>query len=229
MARTANNTTATANNTNNTNKEEKNMKNYTTMKKAELIALIEEQEKELKRRNNMIKDLEGTLMLTEAKVEGLGDALKAVKKAMMSFKDAMNDVYTADIVKNATAEIEPQKIEAKKVVVEAEKRVEAPKKPDKATKTTKTTKKVKTEGKKVVAEETPKPEKKRWLTKEEYKAQFTPEQQEAWKLQKQNDVRIRNEVAAEMRAEAKMSGVYWKKAEYKVEFEKRVNARKEAK
>lgn len=227
MARTTMNNTATANNnTNNNVKEEKNMKNYTAMKKAELIALLEEQEKELKRRNNIIKDLEGTLMLTEAKVEGLGDALKAVKKAMMSFKDAMNDVYTADIVKNATAEIEPQKIEAEKTV---EKKIEAPRKPNKATKTTKTTKKVKTEGKKVVAEAEKTVEKKRWMTKEEYKAQFTPEQQEAWKLQKQNDVRIRNEVAAEMRAEAKMSGVYWKKAEYKVEFEKRVNARKEAK
>lgn len=223
MARRTMNNTATANTTTNNNvKEEKNMKNYTAMKKAELIVLLEEQDKELKRRNNIIKDLEGTLMLTEAKVEGLGDALKAVKKAMMSFKDAMNDVYTADIVKNATAEIEPQKIEA-------EKKVEAPKKPEKATKTTKTAKKVKTEGKKVVAEAEKTVEKKRWMTKEEYKAQFTPEQQEAWKLQKQNDARIRNEVAAEMRAEAKKTGVYWKKAEYKVEFEKRVNARKEAK
>jgi hypothetical protein len=195
----ANKNAANINNATNNTREEKTM-NYTTMKKADLIALIEEKDRELR--------------VAELKIEGLGQALKAVKATMKKFCGGMNDIFTAELVKNATAETPAEKNPD-------EEKVEAPR----------NTKKVKAEAERAVQKdaETQKPEKKRWLTKEEYKAQFTPEQQEAWKQEKQAEAKIRNEVAAEMRAEAKKTGVYWKKAAYKVEFEKRVNARKEAK
>ena len=91
----ANKNAANINNATNNTREEKTM-NYTTMKKADLIALIEEKDRELR--------------VAELKIEGLGQALKAVKATMKKFCGGMNDIFTAEIVKNATAEVKPEKV-----------------------------------------------------------------------------------------------------------------------
>ena len=65
---------------------------------------------------------------------------------------------------------------------------------------------------------------KKWMTKDEYKAQFSEAERMAYG-------QIARTVKAEMLAEARASGNYWEPKEYKAELKARINARlgKEAK
>ena len=74
------------------------------------------------------------------------------------------------------------------------------------------------------AEKPAKTSAKKWMTKEEYKAQFSEADRMAYG-------QIARSVKAEMLAEARASGNYWEPKEYKAELKARINARlvKEAK
>lgn len=236
MAKTAKNGTANTKNVKNIKKEEKTVKNIKNMTKAELITLLEQKDEQ-------IITLKNSLELMTQQYEALQQALVAVKTVTKAFVAGMNDIYKAQVVKNATAE--PERVEEevksaeKTVNVDKVDKVEkpepakaAPRKPntgkgkgngkvDKDVKTTgkgKADKDVKATGKvanKITEDNTT----KKWMTKEEYKAQFTPEQIEEYKQKK----RVKNYVAKQMREEARING-YWNKEEYREVFNERVNA-----
>lgn len=92
--------------TNNTNSNKEENMNYTTMKKNDLIALLEERDRQLTAANMQI--------------EGLSNALKAIKTVAKAFCGGMNDIFTAELVKNATHEQEQQKPD--KTVTKTEKK-----------------------------------------------------------------------------------------------------------
>ena len=82
-----NNNTATTTTTNKAMKGEKAMTNYATMKKADLINMLEAKDQEV--------------MLLQMKIDGLETAIRAIRDCTKTFVTGMNDVYSAEVVKAA--------------------------------------------------------------------------------------------------------------------------------